>query len=131
LAFRRFAADQLKHEYGVELVNLFDTMPFSIVLSLCRFAADQLKHEYGVELVNVFDTMLADVVFCSWSSQPPALQKRARGYQAGLSPLSWIRIRIRPRNSSGSGPYLANFQIKDILQNLTAFSALLSLKINN
>ncbi len=63
---------------------MFDTMPFSIVLSFRRFAADQLKHEYGVELVNVFDTMLADVVFCSWSSQPPVLQKRARGYQAGV-----------------------------------------------
>jgi hypothetical protein len=42
---------------------MFDTMPFSIVLSFCRFASDQLKHEYGVELVNVFDMMLADVVF--------------------------------------------------------------------
>jgi hypothetical protein len=103
LSFCRFAADQLKHEYGVELVNVFDTMPFSIVLSFRRFASDQLKHEYGVELVNVFDTMLADVVFCSWSSQPPALQKRARGYQAGLkSPVSWIRIRIRPRKCFGS-----------------------------
>jgi hypothetical protein len=60
-------------------------MPFSVGLSFCRFASDQLKHEYGVELVNVFDTMLADVVFCSWSSQPPALQKRARGYQVGSS----------------------------------------------
>jgi hypothetical protein len=91
LSFRRFAADQLKHEYGVELVNVVDTMladvsvfnSFIFLLSVCRFASDQLKHEYGVELVNVFDTMLADVVFCSWSSQPPALQKRARGYQVG------------------------------------------------
>jgi hypothetical protein len=86
LSVCRFASDQLKHEYGVELVNVFDTMPFYIVL-FRRFASDQLKHEYDVELVNVFDTMLADVVFCSWSSQPPALQKRARGYQAGLSPV--------------------------------------------
>ncbi len=31
LSVYRFATDQLKHEYGVVLVNVFDTMLFSIV----------------------------------------------------------------------------------------------------